>query len=316
MITITNLYKSFDDVQILKGINLDIPQGTIYGIIGRSGSGKSTLLRCINGLVDFHQGEIIIDNEEISTLNQKDSRSLRKSIGMIFQNFSLLNRLSVYENIALPMRCWGYDQAQIKEKVTELLALVGLTEKADYRPQQLSGGQKQRVAIARALSLEPKILLCDEATSALDPRTTESIIKLLKDIRDELGITIVVVTHQMEVIKSLCDKVAIIEDGKIQVQGDLTTILLDKPQSFLNLLGKKNYKLPERGKNLEIFLFNDNKARPLISELTLSLNINCCLVHGEFDNDLFDTLVVNIEDEKVQQVTNYLNDQEIAWSIL
>lgn len=206
MIKATNLKKSFDTLKVLNDINLTIQPGQVYGLIGRSGAGKSTLLRCINGLESYDSGSLNVDGIEVNTLSDKEAREFKRGIGMIFQQFSLLSRLSVYENIALPMKCWNYKKNHIDKKIKELVEMVGIPDKLDARPHELSGGQKQRVAIARALSLDPKILLCDEATSALDPNTAKSIITLLNEINDQLGLTIVVVTHQMSVLRSACEK--------------------------------------------------------------------------------------------------------------
>jgi D-methionine transport system ATP-binding protein len=200
MIKINNLKKSFGSLQVLNDINLNIGTGQIYGLIGRSGTGKSTLLRCINGLESYDSGSLLVDGVEVKSLTSKEAREFKRGIGMIFQQFSLLSRLTVYENIALPMKCWKYKNAYIDSKVKELVEVVGIPDKLYAKPEQLSGGQKQRVAIARALSMNPKILLCDEATSALDPKTAQSIITLLNQINQQMGITIIVVTHQMSVL--------------------------------------------------------------------------------------------------------------------
>ena len=202
MIEICDLNKSFGELNVLKNINLTIPTGEIYGLVGRSGAGKSTLLRCMNGLEGYDSGSVKIDGIEVKDRDKDEMRDLRKEMGMIFQTFSLVSRRSVYQNVALPLKCWKYPKQEIDKRVKELLELVEITEKVDERPEVLSGGQKQRVAIARALALNPKILLCDEATSALDPKTTQSVLNLLQDINRKLGLTIVVVTHQMEVIRS------------------------------------------------------------------------------------------------------------------
>ena len=180
MINIKNLNKHYGDIKVLNNISIDIKKGEIFAIVGHSGAGKSTLMRCINGLEDYTDGSLKVNNKEIKNLKKDELREFRKNIGMIFQHFSLIQRKTVYENVALPMELWGYSKDEISKKVKELLSLVGLDEKIDSYPSQLSGGQKQRVAIARALTLNPEVLLSDEATSALDPNTTTSILKLLK----------------------------------------------------------------------------------------------------------------------------------------
>lgn len=219
MIKIHHLDKSFDNLKVLKNISLNIGKGMIYGLIGRSGAGKSTLLRCINGLEPYDSGSLIVDGIDVKSLSETEARIFKKSIGMIFQQFSLLERFSVYDNIALPLRCWKYGKVHIDKKVKELIDIVEIPEKILAKPRELSGGQKQRVAIARALAMDPKVLLCDEATSALDPKTAKSIIKLLNKINKEIGITIILVTHEMSVLRSCCEEIAIIEQGKIAVRG-------------------------------------------------------------------------------------------------
>lgn len=241
MIEINNLNKSFGDLEVLKDISLTINEGEIYGLVGRSGAGKSTLLRCINGLEKYDSGSLKVDGIEVKDRTEEELRFLRKEMGMIFQSFSLVERRNVYKNVELPMKCWKYPKDEQERKVKELLELVGISEKIYERPRTLSGGQKQRVAIARALTLEPKILLCDEATSALDPKTTQSVLDLLQDINKKLGLTIVIVTHQMEVIRSCCDTVSILENGKISDKGSVKEIFLKKPDSLLNLLGENSY---------------------------------------------------------------------------
>ena len=189
MIEISGLEKTWegDDTPVLRDINLIINDGEFYAIVGRSGAGKSTLLRCINGLTDYQAGSLKVDGQEVKNLNEKQLRDLRRNIGMIFQHFSLLERATVFQNVALPMKCWGFKKEEIEKKVTELLELVGLDTRAHARPRNLSGGQKQRVAIARALTMNPKFLLSDESTSALDPKTTGSILDLLMEINEKNG---------------------------------------------------------------------------------------------------------------------------------
>ena len=234
----TNIRKTFEGgIEVLKDINFSIEKGDIYGLVGRSGAGKSTLLRCINGLTGYDSGSLKVYDKEVKLFSEKELREFRKNIGMIFQHFSLLERKSVYHNVAIPMECWGYSKKEIREKVMELLKLVGLEEKADVKPRQLSGGQKQRVAIARALAMEPSILLCDEATSALDPNTTNSILELLYRINRDMGITVVMVTHQMEVVRQICRNMAIIEDGVAEITGDVEDIFKADPPQLKRLLG-------------------------------------------------------------------------------
>ncbi|MCE0557651.1 methionine ABC transporter ATP-binding protein MetN [Motilimonas sp. E26] len=219
MIQLENINKIFgkgeQQVVALNHVNLNIEAGQIFGVIGASGAGKSTLIRCVNLLERPDSGKVIVDDTELTSLNKTELGQARRKIGMIFQHFNLLSSRTVAENIALPLEFERYEGAKIKQRVAELLALVGLTDKANVYPAQLSGGQKQRVAIARALATSPKVLLCDEATSALDPETTKSILNLLKDINHKLQITILMITHEMEVIKTICDQVAIIDRGEL-----------------------------------------------------------------------------------------------------
>ncbi|MEH7363016.1 methionine ABC transporter ATP-binding protein, partial [Priestia megaterium] len=211
-------------VEALKDIELTIQKGDIFGVIGLSGAGKSTLLRTINLLEYPTSGEVIVDGENLATLSETELRKNKKRIGMIFQHFNLLNSKTVFENIAMPLILSGKPKKDIKLRVEELLHFVGLEDKAGVYPDHLSGGQKQRVGIARALATNPSILLCDEATSALDPHTTESILKLLKRVNEEYQITIVIITHEMEVIKQICNRVAVMKDGKIIETGNVFDI--------------------------------------------------------------------------------------------
>lgn len=258
MIKINNVYKSFNDVEVLKDITLEIKKGEVFGLVGHSGAGKSTLLRCINGLETYDKGSILVKQEqEVKALGNKSLRSFRKNLGMIFQHFSLLERRNVYDNVALPLECWGYNKADIDKRVLELLELVGLSDKKKNKPRELSGGQKQRVAIARALALNPNILLCDEATSALDPNTTKSILALLRDINEKLGITIIMVTHQMEVVKEICQRVAIMEDGQVIAVGKTEDLFLENSKALKTLIGEEEI-LPNEGINIRLFFPKDN----------------------------------------------------------
>lgn len=233
-IEVRHLYKTFtqkdSSVNALKDISLTIGDGDIYGIIGMSGAGKSTLVRCLNYLEKPTQGEVVIAGRDLGTLTEKELRAQRSDIAMIFQHFNLLMQKSVLDNVCFPMQIQGKKKKEAGKRALELLKTVGLEEKAKAYPSQLSGGQKQRVAIARALACEPKILLCDEATSALDPQTTASILELLKEINQKLGITIVIITHQMAVIREICTHVAIVEQGELAEQG-LVEDIFDHPRS-------------------------------------------------------------------------------------
>ena len=233
-IEVRHLYKKFEQkgitVEALSDINLSVEQGDIYGIIGMSGAGKSTLVRCLNYLEKPTDGQVFVEGEELGSLSEKALRKQRSDIAMIFQNFNLLMQKSVLDNVCFPMQIQGKRKDEIKTKARELLKTVGLAEKERAYPAQLSGGQKQRVAIARALASDPKILLCDEATSALDPQTTASILELLRDINRQFGITIVIITHQMAVIREICNRVAIIEHGQL-VEDGLVEEIFSHPKS-------------------------------------------------------------------------------------
>ena len=234
MIQLSHIEKTYDSpsgpVKALKGIDLTIERGEIFGIIGLSGAGKSTLIRCINMLERPTAGKVIVDGQDMTAMSEKELRKARKNIGMIFQHFNLLSSATVYDNIAFPLRLSHTPEEEIKKKVLPLLDLVGLADKAHQYPSQLSGGQKQRVGIARALASEPKVLLCDEATSALDPNTTHSILNLIRDINKKLGITVIIITHQMSVVEETCNRVAILDNGTVVEQGEVSTVFAH-PQS-------------------------------------------------------------------------------------
>lgn len=256
IIEIHNLIKSFKNEEVLKGVNLNIKRGEIHGIIGKSGSGKSTLLRTINGLDAIESGKILINGLDIQDLSDTEIRSQRKDIGMIFQNFALLNQKTVYENIALPLKCWGYKKEEIDKKVVELLTMVDLKDKMNSVPTQLSGGQRQRVAIARALVLEPKILLSDESTSGLDPITTNNILNLLLRINENLNITMIIVTHEMDVIKRICDKVSVLSDGKLLANGKVEDLFSEFNPYLMNYLEDIKFNIDNDRKIIKILIFN------------------------------------------------------------
>lgn len=319
MINISKLYKSFGSLDVLKDISLSIEQGEIFGLIGKSGAGKSTLLRCINLLENYEKGEILVDGCEIKKHSYHKIRKYRKSIGMIFQHFSLLERQNVYNNIAFPMKCWGYKKNEIEEKVMELVKIVGIEDKIYQKPRELSGGQRQRVAIARALSLEPKILLSDEATSALDPETTKSILSLLREINERLNITIVLVTHQMDVIREICNRIAILEYGKIAALGDVQNLFLNQPDCLKRLLGEQSEVMPEEGVNIRI-LFKDNKAKnTLIPEMAKQIPVNFSIVSSKlekFRDDIIGTSIINMDAKDSKIIIEYLSRKGIIWEVL
>ncbi len=293
MIELSNVTKSYADHVALHSTELFIQEGEIFGIIGKSGAGKSTLLRCINLLERPDTGFVLVDGEDLTTLSSHDLRRARHKMAMIFQEFNLLNSKTVYDNIALPMRIQGIAETSIKSKIDELLPLVELSDKIHAYPAQLSGGQKQRVAIARALSCSPKILLCDEATSALDPETTESILALLKKINIFYGITIVLITHEMDVIKRICHRLAIMDSGNIVETTALAHVFSNKASLARSMLYATlspqlpaciNSQLTHVQNNkplLRLFFEGSNATVPFISQTSrdLDLDINILLAN-------------------------------------
>lgn len=314
MIKITGLKKSFGTLNVLDDINLTIKPGKIYGLVGRSGVGKSTLLRCINGLETYDEGSLLVDGVEVKDLHGVNARRFKKQIGMIFQQFSLLNRLTVYENVALPMRCWKYSGGEIERKVKDLLELVGIPDKLNATPRELSGGQKQRVAIARALTMDPKVLLCDEATSALDPRTARSITALLNDINKQLGVTIVIVTHQMSVLRQSCEDISILENGRIVEAGPVVEIFMRQPKALLNLIGVKEMMLPKDGVNIRVLMREEDQL--LLTETARDLGVDFRILGGEMEQYRDTTLgsvVINVSDQSADIIQKHLTEKNIKW---
>ena len=318
MINIKNLNKHYGDTKVLNNISIDIKEGEIFAIVGHSGAGKSTLMRCINGLEDYTDGSLMVNNKEIKTLEKDELREFRKNIGMIFQHFSLIQRKTVFENIALPMELWGYKKDEILIKVKDLLALVGLSEKIHSYPKELSGGQKQRVAIARALTLNPDILLSDEATSALDPNTTTSILNLLKQINEKLNITIILVTHEMEVVKQIAQKALLLEYGNIIGFDDTEELFLKPDTKMKEFLGEIEI-VPKTGVNIKIYFPKDNAFQSFITKMARELNMDFNIVWGkleEINGHIVGNMVINIEDETKEIVTNYIKEHDIVWEVL
>ncbi len=321
MIDLVNVRKSFGDLEVLKDINLHINEKEIYGIIGQSGAGKSTLLRCINGLETYDSGTITVGGKTVDVSDKQALRELRKNMGMIFQNFNLLSRLDVYDNVALPLRFWGENPntPENKQKIEHLIELVGLKEKIHERPGNLSGGQKQRVAIARALVNDPKILLCDEATSALDPRITHGILELLKQINEELGITIVVVTHQMEVVKQICERVAFLKHGVVLAEGKPEELFVKPTEDIKKFLGEEGQTLPTTGVNIQLFFTDDSSDEPVITEMARELGIDfsiCWAKLEEFRENVFGSLILNIQESDKDKVFEFLKDKKVTWEEL
>ena len=289
-------------VDALRGIDLHIPPGEVFGIIGRSGAGKSSLVRVINLLNRPTRGEVIVNGRDLTKLNDSQLREARRDIGMVFQHFNLLSSRTVYDNVALPLELAGMDKAAIRERVSPLLELVGLAALADRYPAQISGGQKQRVGIARALASRPKVLLSDEATSALDPETTRSILDLLRDVNRRLGVTIVLITHQMQVIKQIADRVAVIDAGRIAEMGSvmevftrpqeaMTKSLIDEivPQELPASVLRRVRALAARlapgqvGQLLRLSYAGEQAYEPILSHLIRELELDVSILHGQMD---------------------------------
>ena len=283
MIEIKNLSKTFTtsdgNVEALKNISLTINDGDIYGIIGMSGAGKSTLVRCINMLERPTEGQVIIDGCDIGSLSRAELRNERRNITMIFQGFNLLMQKNCLKNVCFPLELAGVKKAEAVKRATELLEIVGLGDKLKAYPAQLSGGQQQRVAIARALATHPKILLCDEATSALDPQTTQSILSLIRDIHDKLGITVIVITHQMSVVEQICSHVAILDNGQVVEEGLVSEVFAaPKSQAARRLVFPEGYEKSAeiiKGDNVIRVVFNGAKAtnEPLIAKMAIDEGI-------------------------------------------
>ncbi len=322
MIRIANVQKSFKDTEVLKDISVEIEDGEIFGIIGQSGAGKSTLLRCINGLESYEGGSITVGDQLVDMKNKKELRSLQKKMGMIFQSFNLLERLDVYQNVALPMKFWGMptNTPAAKEKIMNLIRLVGLEDKIHSKPRELSGGQKQRVAIARALVLDPEILLCDEATSALDPEITKGILALLQKINREMGITIVVVTHQMEVVKQICQRVAFLNKGHLLAIGRPEQLFVwPKEREIRDFLREESDKLPTTGVNLKLFFYGEGNQRPIVTQMSQELHtdFNICWAKLEdFREDVYGSLVLNMDEKDLERACAFLDSKDVTWEVI
>ena len=321
MFELKDVSKTFSNdkgkVYAVKHVNLKIEKQEIFGVIGSSGAGKSTLIRTLNLLERPESGEVLFKGKNLLELSEKDLRMSRKKIGIIFQNFNLLNSRTVYENVAFPLK--GQNKYEIHQKVTELLELVGLSDKHDAYPKKLSGGQKQRVAIARALANDPDVLLCDEATSALDPETTTSILNLLKDLNTKLKLTIILITHEMNVIKSICDRVAIMEDGEIK---EVSTVLdlFTAPQTKVNknfineTFNLQNVKTLTSNRVYELIFRASSSKEAIISELIQKFNVSVNILAGSVEiiqNQSIGRLAVSLEGESFDQVESYLQEKGV-----
>ena len=283
MIKINALKKSFGQSTILNDVTLRIRRGEIFGLVGRSGAGKSTLLRCITGLEQYDGGTIHVNNVEVGSLEKKELLRFRQGVGMIFQDFALLQRKSVLENVCLPMECWRVEKKAARERATQLLSRVGLSDKINAMPFELSGGQKQRVAIARALTLNPSILLCDEATSALDPDNTRSILALLRSLNQELGITIVVVSHEMKVIKEICDSVAILENGTVTADGAVQDVFLNNNAALRKFLQRTEITAAQDQKIVALCLTEQSDEQELLYRIAADMGIRYSVLSAEMD---------------------------------
>lgn len=341
MIQLSHIEKIYDSpsgpVRALKDISLHVEKGDIYGIIGLSGAGKSTLVRCINLLERPTKGTVVVDGQEITAMSDSQLRAARKNIGMIFQHFNLLSSATVYENVAFPLELAKTNKDVIQKKVTELLELVGLADKADQYPSQLSGGQKQRVGIARALASDPKVLLCDEATSALDPQTTKSILELIKDINAKLKLTVVVITHEMQVIKEICDKVAVIQNGLIAENGPVLDVFINPQQpitkEFISVLMSNELPagfdrstiskdpIPNSVMLTRLTFIGAETDEPVISRLIKNFDLNVGIVFGQIDhikNVPFGRLMVAMEGRQMEidHAIEYLKGKNLKVEVI
>ncbi|WP_027417134.1 methionine ABC transporter ATP-binding protein [Aneurinibacillus terranovensis] len=296
MISIQNVIKTYGSgasaVHAIKGVSLEVAKGEIFGVIGFSGAGKSTLIRCVNLLERPTSGDIIINGTDLMSLSTNELRKARRKIGMIFQHFNLLSSITVFENVAAPLRLSKAPKDVIQKKVTELLELVGLSGRAQAYPSQLSGGQKQRVAIARALANDPEILLCDEATSALDPQTTDSILELLQDINKKYNLTIMLITHEMHVVKKICDRVAVMEEGKVVEMGTVLNLFAhpqtDTTKNFIRSIfddslpqGFLERVQHEPGSRIVRLTFiGESTGNPVLAELTARFALKPSILFG------------------------------------
>lgn len=318
MITVQNLEKHYDGAPVLRDLSFSIEAGEIFGIVGHSGAGKSTLLRCFNGLERYQGGSIAVMGREVSGLDDAGLKSLRRDMGMIFQNFSLMGRKDVFENVAFPLRIWNTPKEQIPDRVMELLELVGLADKRHERVQNLSGGQKQRIGIARALALNPKVLLCDEATSALDPKTTLTILDLLQDINARFGLTMVVVTHQMEVVKRVCHRLLLLDKGVAQCLGRTEELFLS-PSETLKKFVEDEYTLIPTGTNIRMMFPRDISQNAVITTMARDLDISFSIVGGKLErylDDVLGFLIINVPDEHLEAVTTYMRQKNLHWEVL
>ena len=341
MIELTHISKDFASggrtVHAVQDVSLSIGKGEIFGIIGFSGAGKSTLVRCINLLERPTSGSVTVDGKEMTALSARELRQARKKIGMIFQHFNLMPSRTVFGNVAYPLRGSGLSREQIADKVHRLLELVGIGDKAEAYPKQLSGGQKQRVAIARALANDPNVLLCDEATSALDPQTTKAILRLLKDLNEKLGITVVIITHEMAVVKEICDRVAVMEHGRVVEQGEVFNVFADPRQEITRSFIHTTSNLRKIGELIEedspvvqlkpgelivrLSYIQRNVSEPLISTVSRKFDITLNIIFSDIaivQNAPIGGTVAIISGERAQitQAMQYLSEKNVGVEVI
>lgn len=341
MIRLENVSKTFTDsnkeVHAVNNVSLTINDGDIFGIIGFSGAGKSTLVRCINLLEKPTEGKVFVDDAEITALSGKELRKARKKIGMIFQHFNLMPSRTIFGNVAYPLRGSGLSKEEIKEKVHHLLELVGISEKENAFPSQLSGGQKQRVAIARALANDPNILLCDEATSALDPQTTKSILKLLQQLNQTLGITVVVITHEMAVVKEICNRVAVMDHGDVVEEGEVFHVFASPKEPLTRSFIKTTSNLQKieeliaagspvvatkKGELIvRLSYVEKNTSEPLISTVTQKFGIILNIVFADVEivqnAPIGGTVaIVSGEGSRIDEALQYLRDKNVGVEVI
>lgn len=316
-----------EEVVALKDINISIEKADIFGIIGMSGAGKSTLVRCLNYLEKPTEGDVIVDDKNLGLLSEKQLRGVRSEIAMIFQHFNLLMQKNVLDNVCFPLKLRKVSRKEARKKAMELLSVVGLEAKAKAYPSQLSGGQKQRVAIARALASSPKILLCDEATSALDPQTTESILNLLHDINEKLGITVVIITHQMDVVQKICNKVAIIENGSVAEMGEVAEVFANPKSAAAKKLiyGEEEFEQPEKageadmsiGKKVRIVFSTNSAFEPVIANMIMHFQSPINILKADTKNVAgiaVGEMILGLPEDKHLQIEmeNYLRERGLA----
>ena len=325
MIELKHLSKTYrtqeKEIVALEDINLTINDGEIFGIIGLSGAGKSTLVRCINLLEEPTDDQVVIDGKSVTELSRKELLKLRQSIGMIFQGFNLLAQRSVLRNVCYPLEIAGVGRKEARARAMELLHMVGLADRANSYPSQLSGGQKQRVAIARALATSPKYLLCDEATSALDPNTTRSILELLREINNSLGVTIVVITHEMKVIDQICDRVAVIDHSRIAEEGKVSEVFTNpKSQIARDLIIPKERTVLDTtgGRRLRLTFEGDYSNAPVISEMVLECQAPVNILFAdtkEYEGVIYGHMIIELptDERQADKIIAWLSNSQVGW---